>query len=314
MCIISMEGPDATTLAFDQQLDHGTKTATIMLGHAVSMAYLDAQGESGRTFSISELAMANIILGRDRSVREHEDLDFLKRVHIISITMEPGTVNGFPEAIGVHFKGIGAREYTSTGNAWNFVMPPNFKLNAPVTIFKSNGDEVLMRTWERDFGRWTPDNLDTLLVMQVPETEVVLLHVDHPVTKYLERKANETGTMLQVAQQQSTPNWRQISSVLFQNACAWIRENILNKSSKHYDLSTFQVTYDKMDRRKFNKLSPSCFEAMPITGTESVEALNDIKSKYANIVVQKPFPLFLKITFEYRVQASRVLMPGSTGM
>lgn len=305
-----MEAPDAGILAFDQQLDHGTKTATIMFGHTVSMAYLDAQGESGRTFSISELAMANIILGRDRSVREHEDLDFLKRVHISSITMDPGTVNGFPEAIGVHFKGIGAREYTNAGAAWNFIMPPKFKLEAPVTIFKSNGDEVLMRTWERDFARWNPDNLDTLLVMQVPESEVVLVHIDHPVTKYLERKASETGTMLQMAQQQSTPNWRQITSALFQNACAWIRENILSKSSKHYDLSTFQVTYDKMDRKKFNKLSPSCFQDMPITGTETVEELNDIKSKYANIVVQKPFPLFLKITFEYRVQASRLVVPG----
>lgn len=297
-------------MAFDQNLDNGTKTATITVGHSVSMAYLDAQGESGRTFSISELAMGNIILGRDRSLRENDDLDFLKRVHISSISMEPGTVNGFPEAIGVHFKGIGGREYNATGNHWNYTMPPNFSLQTPVTIFKSNGDEVLMRTWERDFARWTPDNLDTLLVMQVPETEVVLVHVDHPVTKYLERKANESGTMLQVAQQQNTPNWRQITAVLFQNACSWIRENILSKSSKHYDLSTFQVTYDKMERRKFNRLSPSCFHDMPISGTEDVEELNQIKSKYANIIVQRPFPLYLKITFEYRVQNAR-LPPGT---
>lgn len=289
---------------FQSERANATSVRTLALGHTVSMAFLDLQGAKGRKFEVQEYIMKDILLDEEHDKRRSEDAALLKRVHVSRITVQPGTENQLPVAIGIEIAGFPGYEFGENGERWNYIMPANFRVNTPTSIFQSNGDEKLMSSWERDFAKWNAGNLETLLVMALPDSEVVLVHLDHPVTKYLDKRAEETGTLPPGVQPATTPNWRQISMSLFQSSCLWIRENILSKSSRTYDMSALRISYDRVDSKKFCTLSPSCFAEMSLTGTENTDEINEKKTKHANYILQKPFSVNLKISFEFRLGVS----------
>jgi len=278
--------------------------STVVLSHTVSMAFLEMQGQNARKFQVPQLAMRNVLLHEAHESSANYELELLSRVHVHRIFIEPGTENQLPVALGIKIAAFPGTQYTASGEAWNYVLPAGFKAQSPEVVFESDGDESLMATWERDFARWNASNLETLLVVSMPDSDIVLLHLEHPVTKYLDKKAEDAGTVQPYMQNSSTPNWRQIALALFQQSCQWIRQNILSKSSKTYDLSTLLVAYDRVDGKKFNKLSPEVFHDMHATGLEEPTKLNEMKTAYANYVMQRPCTVTLKLGFEYRLASA----------
>jgi len=173
--------------------------------------------------------------------------------------------------------GIVANEFSITGEAWNYILPQKCHVHTPVCIFESRGDENLMATWEEDFAKWNSENLETLCAMSVPDTDIVMVHLEHPVVKLLDKKFLEFGTLAPSSQLSNTPNWRQIPRSAFERACQWPRDNILSKSSKTFDLSQLTLHIAKIDGSKFTDLTAECFSDMVITGTESVQEMNEKK-------------------------------------
>ena len=221
-------------------------------------------------------------------------------------TFPTGSSNGFPFAMGVRIHGIAANEYTASGDAWNYIFPQCFTIHTPICVFESTGDAGLMATWEEDFAKWNSENLETLCAMSVPDTDIVMVHLDHPVVQLLDKKFLEFGTVAPSEQISNTPNWRQIPKTVFDSACRWLRDNILSKSSKTYDLSQLSINIGKIDGTKFTELSPSVFTKMSITGSESVTDMNDKKTKYANILVQMPYTIDIKLSLQYRLSMTGV--------
>jgi len=212
-----------------------------------------------------------------------------------------GTCNGFPFAMGIRIHGIVPNEYTASGEAWNYILPQKSNIQTPVCIFESRGDESLMATWEEEFAKWNTDNLESLCAMSVPDTDIVMVHLEHPVVQLLDKKFQEFGTIAPSAQLSNTPNWRQIPRAAFDKACQWLRDNILSKSSKTFDLSQFTVHIAKIDSSKFTDLNAGCFSQMSITGSENVQEMNEKKGQFANIVVQMPFNIDIKLSLHYRL-------------
>jgi len=201
--------------------------------------------------------------------------------------------------MGMRIHGITANEYTASGEAWNYIFPQKYTVHTPVCVFESTGDAGLMQTWEEDFARWNSENLETLCAMSVPDSDIVMVHLEHPVVQLLDKKFQEFGTVAPSEQISNTPNWRQIPRSVFDSACQWLRDNILSKSSKTYDLSQLTISIGKVDRSKFTDLTAGCFSDMTITGAENVNDMNDKKTKYANILVQMPFTIDLKISLQH---------------
>ena len=208
--------------------------------------------------------------------------------------------------MGVRIHSIAANEYTASGEAWNYIFPQNFTLQTPICVFESTGDAGLMATWEEDFAKWNSENLETLCAMSVPDTDIVMVHLDHPVVQLLDKKYQDFGTVAPTEQISNTPNWRQIPRNVFNNACSWLRDNILSKSSKTYDLSQLNITIGKIDGTKFTELTPSAFSKMTITGSENVSDMNDQKTQYANILIQMPYTIDIKLSLQYRLSMSGV--------
>ena len=296
--------------SFPRETRASVQKSTVVLSHTVSMAYLELQGQNGRKFHVPELAMRNILLHDTHESAASHEVDLMKRVHVHRIYIEPGSENQLPVPLGIKIASFKGTQYTSTGEEWNYIIPANYKARVAETIFESDGDESLMATWERDFARWNSSNLETLLVVPMPDSDIVLLHLEHPVTKYLDKRAEEAGTVQPYMQNASTPNWRQVALGLFQTSCQWIRQNILSKSSKTYDLCSLHVMYDRSDGKKFNKVSPECFHDMPATGLEDAENLNEKKNAYANYIMQRPCVLTLKLGFEYRLASAAQVNTG----
>lgn len=159
----------------------------------------------------------------------------------------------------------------------------------------------MMATWEEDFAKWNSENLETLCAMDVPDTDIVMVHLDHPVVQLLDKKFLEFNTIAPSAQLSNTPNWRQIPRNVFHRACQWLRDNILSKSSKTFDLSQLTLHVQKIDGSKFTDLSAGCFSDMQFVGTESVQEMNEKKEKFANIIVQMPFNIDIKLSLHYRL-------------
>jgi hypothetical protein len=136
--------------------------------------------------------------------------------------------------------------------------------------------------------------------MVVPESDIVMVHLQHPVVQLLDKKFEEFQTVAPSTQPTTTPNWRQIEKNIFHRACSWLRENILAKSSKTFDLSQMTINFGKIDKTTFNDIPASCFTDMPFTGSEDIEQIVDKKNKYINVLMQKPFTFELKIMLEYR--------------
>jgi len=163
---------------------------------------------------------------------------------------------------------------------------------------------VCVRAWRcataRCLTRCATCRAETLCAMVVPESDIVMVHLQHPVVQLLDKKSEEFGTQPPTSQPTSTPNWRQIHRSVFQKACAWLRENILAKSSKTFDLSQVTINFGKTDKTNFNEMPASCFTDLNFTGEEDIDELNNKKNRYANIVMQKPYTLDLKIMLTYR--------------
>ena len=137
--------------------------------------------------------------------------------------------------------------------------------------------------------------------MDVPDTDIVMVHLEHPVVQLLDKKFLEFGTIAPSSQLSNTPNWRQIPRQVFHRACQWLRDNILSKSSKTFDLSQLTLHVQKIDGSKFTDLSAGCFSDMQFLGTESVQEMNEKKEKFANIIVQMPFNIDIKLSLHYRL-------------
>ena len=165
-----------------------------------------------------------------------------------------------------------------------------------------------MATWEEDFAKWNAENLETLCAMAVPDTDIVMVHLEHPVVQLLDKKFQDFGTVAPSEQISNTPNWRQIPRGVFDRACQWLRDNILSKSSKTFDLSQLTLHISKIDGSKFTDLTAGCFKDMTFSGTENVSEMNEKKGKFANILVQMPFNIDIKLALHYRLSMSNNAM------
>lgn len=285
-------------------VDKQVMKRTIFLSKTASMTWLELQGVNGRKWCLSELVMRNILLPDYLNKRDTNTSianNMIRRVNLQSMYVDVGTRNTFPFAIGVRIQGFSPMEFSSSGDGFNFIIPQQTSISEPVLVFESFGDEKLQETWENEFAKWNIDNLDTLMAMIVPDSDVVLVHMDHPILQILEKRQDLFGNAASVFTASSTPNWRHVQKSAFDNGSAWIKSNILNKSSRTFDFSQLNVSFAKIDGSKFTELSPSCFVDMNFEEIEDVESLNSMKENWANIVMQRPFLLDLKLSMRYKL-------------
>ena len=66
-------------------------------------------------------------------------------------------------------------------------------------------------------------------------------------------------------------------------------------------MSQLTLHIQKIDGSKFTDLSAGCFSEMKILGTENVQEMNEKKETFANIVVQMPFNVDIKLSLHYRL-------------
>jgi len=312
MSIVQNQNGPTTTQATSEEAseysnDNMLQTANIFMSKTASIAYLELQGVNGRKFHFAENTMKQILLPdyATHSQNNSAVTDLLKRIHLQKIFIQSGTHNGFPFPLGIRINNIKGNEFTMSGECWNYIIPQKCTISSPVCIFESKGDESLMATWEQDFAKWNSENLETLCAMPVPDSDIVMVHLDHPVVGLLDKKFAEFNCLAPTDQPSPTPNWRQIPLQAFQRACQWLRNNILSKSTKTFDLSSFTLYISKIDNSKFIDLAAGCFTDMTITGRESVGDMNTKKADYANILVQMPFNVDIKLCLQYRLSMTQ---------
>jgi len=279
-----------------EQLGNKIRTCSVFLSKTASIAFLEMQGVNGRKFHMNENVMRSIMLP-DFSTKSQqviqESNNLLRRIHLHRVVVEGGSCNMFPFPVGIHLAGIPGCEFSGQGESFNYIMPARYVMQNPKCIFESFGDEKLMSDWEEDFAKWDTSNLgecmhvcvravanqkkndvfcggrgsvsdtcmrgcaETLCTMVVPESDILMVHLQHPVVQLLDKKSEEFGTQPPTSQPTSTPNWRQIQRSVFQKACAWLRENILAKSSKTFDLSQMTINFGKTDKTNVNEMPAS---------------------------------------------------------
>lgn len=274
-------------------------TRTIHLEKCASMMLMEVGGQAVRKFHLSEATMKRILIPEHQ--QKNADLSVLQRVHVHSVSLGASSKNQYPFALGIKIHGLPGTIYDEQGQDWSFIFPPDSNLSQNILIFESSGDEKLMKSWEDEFPRWTADNLETVCAMVVPETEIVMTHIEHPVVQLLEKKYEQFQTQAPSQTQMSQQNWYNISKPVFTAACRWLRENILSKSTKTHDFSQLTVTFGKIDNGKFTDLPPSCFQNMSLDENDTIEEINKKKNAFGNVLMQRCFGLTLRLCIEYRL-------------
>ena len=264
-----------------------------------SMALLEMNGPMARKFHLQENIMKRILAPDNQAASA--DAQAFQRVHLHRLSLGVGSQNQFPFSIGIKVHGVPGNVYDESGQQWSAILGPSSHFAQDMPIFESSGDEKLMKSWEEEFPRWNAENLETVCAMRVPDSDIVMTHVDHPVVQLLEKKHEEFGAEPPSRTQMTTPNWYNIASGVFNAACRWLRENILSKSTKTFDLSQLTVSFGKVDNSKFTDLAPSCFHDMPLEPGQGVAEINESKVAFGNILVQRCFGLTLRLTLEYRL-------------
>jgi len=288
-------------------VDKNTRSSSIFMSKTASCAFMELQGSNGRKFHMSEGVMRNVLLPEHTIHNIHgvsETNNLLRRVHLQRVSIETGSSSTFPFALGIHISGIEGTEHTTSGERFNYIMPGRHEVNAAKIIHQSKGDEGLQAIWNETYAAYNTDNITVLGCMFVPDSDVVMVHLQHPIVQLLDKQYEQFGTVPPTSQPTTTLNWRQIQRSVFHAACSWLRENILSKSSKTVDLSQLTVSFSKTDKTNFNELPASCFSDMAFSGDEDIEQLNQKKSRFANVLMQKPFTLDIKISFDYRFSSS----------
>lgn len=297
-------------------VDRRIRSCSIFMNKTASIAFLEMQGANGRKFHLSENAMRSVLLPEYSNQNQHvlnDSSNLMRRVHLQRVSIEPGSSNLFPFPIGIHISGIEGSEHSISGDRFNYIFPGRHGVSVPNIIYESFGDEELMTNWDLEFSSFNAENLETLCVMFVPDSDVCMIHLSHPCVQLLDKRFDEFGTVAPTSQPTTTPNWRQIQRGVFQTACSWLREHILSKSSKTVDLSQLTISFGKIDKTNFNEIPASCFTDMQFDGDEDIEMLNSKKSKFANILMQKPFNLDIKISLEYRFSSNDNIVSDAGG-
>ena len=264
-----------------------------------SMALLEMNGPMARKFHLQESIMKRILAPDNQAAGA--DTQAFQRVHLHRMSLGAGSQNQFPFSIGIKVHGVPGSVYDESGQPWSAILGPSSHFAQDTPIFESSGDEKLMKSWEEEFPRWNAENLETVCAMRVPDSDIVMTHVDHPVVQLLEKKHDEFGAEAPSRTQMTTPNWYNIAAGVFNAACRWLRDNILSKSTKTFDLSQLTVSFGKVDNSKFTDLAPSCFHDMPLEPGQSVAEINESKIAFGNVLVQRCFGLTLQLTLEYRL-------------
>lgn len=274
---------------------------SIYLEKSASMQLLEINGQNARKFLVPEATMRKILLSEQHQHQQQQAGTLLRRVHLHRVLLAAGSSNDFPFSLGVRVHGIPCTVFDEQGQDWTCILPPRHALAADCVVFESAGDERLMQTWEEEFPKWNADNLETVCAMKVPDSDIIMVHVEHPVVQLLEKKFEEFGTVPPAQLPMTTPNWRNLGAEVFAQCCRWLRENILNKSTKTFNLTTLTVSFGKVDQGKFTDLPPSCFEHMPLTGAETAAEINELKTRFGNLLVQRVFGVRLRLVLEYRL-------------
>ena len=283
--------------------DNRVLSRSIYLTKCSSLSWLEHQGPPGRTFNINESSMRNILLPAHMNKRDDAAAasnNILRRIHLQKMFIEAGTRNQFPFPLGIRIQNLPANEYSQTGDAFSYIIPANTTVQTPCLIFEAYGDEKLQQTWEAEYHKWNQDNLDTLMAMPVPESDVILVHTEHPVLQILEKRQDLFGAGAAVFHTSTTPNWRHVQQSAFKQGSDWIRKNIFSNAQQTCDMSQLTVTMSKTDGTKFTDLSPACFVNMNFDEIESAAELNTLKQNFANIVMQRPACVDIKIGLKYK--------------
>ena len=199
--------------AAPEQSDQEVHTRSLFMTKTASMAWLDLQGTAARKFCMTQNVMRKILLPEHATKNEAYISDannMLRRVHVQRLTVECGTVNNFPFPIGVRISNFPAQEFSSSGEGFSYIIPAKHSIPVSLPIFESHGDETMQATWDQEYSKWTIDNLDTLMAMTVPESDVMLVHLEHPVLQILERRPDYFKVGVQTMTASSTPNWKHV--------------------------------------------------------------------------------------------------------
>lgn len=280
----------------------------LFLSKTGSMKFFEMQGPNSTQFRLPEGTLRNMLCARDSAVQADPAAaalstsnNALRRVHVYRITLEPGSTNEFPFALGVRIEGVPGTEFNVDGHDYNAILPAGFAVHSPLTVFETHGDEELFAEWEKDFGRWTLANLETFLVMPMPDTDVMMVHADHPVVQFLQKRPDVFGNIEFMAPNPTAPAWVSCSRKVFQDGASWIRNNILLKSSQTFDLSKLTVSFQRLDARSFAAVTPTCYGQMPRpTPGAAVKDIQEYKKVWEEWVVQHPFSLSLRIGIHFR--------------
>lgn len=299
----NQQPPQQTGLINEKQ----TNMRSIFFTKTASMLWLESQGMQGRKWNLTENIMKKILLPDHMANTEEwsaEANNHLRRILLNKITIDPGTKNTFPFPIGIRITNLQGSEYSTDGERWMYVIPANTTIQYPQVVFESHGDENLQKTWEDEFAKFDINNLDTLMAMDVPDSDVMLVHTEHPVLQMLERKKADFGVVGSASSVSSTPNWRHVNKNVFQSGSQWIKTNILAKSSKIVDLTQLSVVFGRVDSTKFTDLSPNVFSGINVEELGGIDEANAWKQNFGNIIVQKPFNLEIKLGLRYRLTMS----------
>jgi hypothetical protein len=160
--------------------DQEVHVRSLFMTKTASMAWLDLQGTAARKFCMTQNVMRKVLLPEHATKNDAYISDannMLRRVHVQKLTIESGTVNNFPFPIGVRISNFPAQEFAASGEGFSYIIPAKYCVDTAVSIFESHGDETMQATWDQEYSKWTIDNLDNLMAMTVPESDVMLVHL-----------------------------------------------------------------------------------------------------------------------------------------
>mmetsp|Transcript_5709 Transcript_5709/g.9052 ORF Transcript_5709/g.9052 Transcript_5709/m.9052 type:complete len:214 (-) Transcript_5709:239-880(-) len=200
--------------------------------------------------------------------------------------------------------GIPGTHFTSSGQSFNFIFAGNQAINERIFIYRGRGDESILAEWNREFPQYHHSNLETQGVVSFDNTSTTLLvHLEHPVVKFLQERGAELGTINPYGNE-AAQNFREISLDAFSRAIDFIRKKVLNRAIRVYNLQNLTVRFHRTDGKDWAVILSSAFGQLEHSpDLPSIEVTN-LRQMYANQLAQKPGSIDVKLGFTYTLPST----------
>lgn len=287
----------------DMQSNTQTVTRTICVHIEGSLNQLQHQGHLGglwKGVSGRESVLFHPSLDDNMASKQNSSdvVNNLRAAVVKKVTLKEHR-STFPHILGVDINCIPASEVTNIGEKFAYTVLPQSYISTPQVIYQADARTIDNTEWQKRFGKWNHENLETEGIMDVPNQAFLFVHMDHPAIALLRFNQSLLGCNIDQMPKLEEEYYKvskQVMSTCFQT----IRDDVLSHMQTR-DLNQFTLQLRRLNNTPWDELDHTAELGLELDPSLTDDAKTARKQHHIKEFLTKPYSYIARLEFEYEI-------------